>query len=53
MNQAERINSFNSPVLQYSGGAVSPEMQPPKVFWSLVKNLDYPMLVIMMFVRCT
>ncbi|XP_063935374.1 uncharacterized protein LOC108227384 isoform X2 [Daucus carota subsp. sativus] len=33
VNQAERINSSNSPVLQYSGGAVSPEMQPPKLLW--------------------
>lgn len=31
VEQAERINSFNSPVLQYCGGSVSPEMQPPKV----------------------
>ncbi|XLU31223.1 hypothetical protein S245_067289, partial [Arachis hypogaea] len=30
LEQAERINSSNSPVLQYCGGAVSPEMQPPK-----------------------
>ncbi|KAG9148737.1 hypothetical protein Leryth_013423 [Lithospermum erythrorhizon] len=33
VNQAERINSSNSPVLQYCGGAVSPEMQPPKLLW--------------------
>ncbi|KAJ4953932.1 hypothetical protein NE237_030764 [Protea cynaroides] len=33
VKQAERINSFNSPVLQYCGGAVSPEMQPPKLLW--------------------
>lgn len=31
VKQAERINSFNSPVLQYCGGGVSPEMEPPKV----------------------
>ncbi|ONK78897.1 uncharacterized protein A4U43_C01F770 [Asparagus officinalis] len=31
--QAERINSSNSPVLQYCGGAVSPEMQAPKLLW--------------------
>ncbi|XLR00784.1 hypothetical protein S83_066982, partial [Arachis hypogaea] len=31
LEQAERINSSNSPVLQYCGGAVSPEMQPPKM----------------------
>lgn len=31
VKQAERINSCNSPVLQYCGGGVSPEMQPPKV----------------------
>ncbi|QHO21873.1 hypothetical protein HN51_064256 [Arachis hypogaea] len=33
VEQAERINSSNSPVLQYCGGAVSPEMQPPKLLW--------------------
>ncbi|XP_059636271.1 uncharacterized protein LOC132278493 isoform X2 [Cornus florida] len=33
VKQAERINSFNSPVLQYCGGALSPEMQPPKLLW--------------------
>jgi len=31
VNQAERINASNSPVLQYCGGGVSPEMQAPKV----------------------
>ena len=31
VKQAERINSSNSPVLQYCGGAVFPEMEPPKV----------------------
>ncbi|XP_042988400.1 uncharacterized protein LOC122316031 isoform X3 [Carya illinoinensis] len=30
VEQAERINSRNSPVLQYCGGSLSPEMQPPK-----------------------
>ncbi|XP_043709878.1 FGGY carbohydrate kinase domain-containing protein isoform X2 [Telopea speciosissima] len=33
VTQAERINSSNSPVLQYCGGALSPEMQPPKLLW--------------------
>ncbi|XP_022153376.1 FGGY carbohydrate kinase domain-containing protein isoform X2 [Momordica charantia] len=33
VEQAERINSFNSPVLQYCGGSLSPEMQPPKLLW--------------------
>ena len=31
VEQAERINSSNSPVLQYCGGALSPEQEPPKV----------------------
>ncbi|KAM3245785.1 hypothetical protein P3L10_007552 [Capsicum annuum] len=30
VKQAERINASNSPVLQYFGGGVSPEMGPPK-----------------------
>lgn len=38
VKQAEKINSRNSPVLQYCGGAVSPEMQPPKVS----EQLFYP-----------
>ncbi|CAN1229047.1 FGGY carbohydrate kinase domain-containing protein [Linum grandiflorum] len=33
VKQAEKINSFKSPVLEYCGGAVSPEMQPPKLLW--------------------
>ncbi|KAL3841027.1 hypothetical protein ACJIZ3_025618 [Penstemon smallii] len=33
VKQAERINSSKSPVLEYCGGAVSPEMQPPKLLW--------------------
>lgn len=31
--QAERINFHKSTVLQYSGGAIFPEMQPPKLLW--------------------
>ncbi|PKA56591.1 D-ribulokinase [Apostasia shenzhenica] len=33
VDQAERINSHNSSVLQYCGGSVSPEMQAPKLLW--------------------
>lgn len=29
--QAERINACKSPVLQFAGGSLSPEMQAPKV----------------------
>ncbi|XP_002275685.2 uncharacterized protein LOC100253052 isoform X2 [Vitis vinifera] len=33
VKQAEKINSSSSPVLQYCGGSLSPEMQPPKLLW--------------------
>ncbi|KAG9455963.1 hypothetical protein H6P81_000471 [Aristolochia fimbriata] len=33
VKQAEQINACNSPVLQYCGGALSPEQQPPKLLW--------------------
>ena len=31
VKQAEKINTCNSSVLQYCGGSISPEMEPPKV----------------------
>lgn len=31
VKQSERINLSKSPVLEYCGGSVSPEMQTPKV----------------------
>lgn len=43
VKQAERINSFKSPVLEYCGGAVSPEMEPPKVLLQTlsISSLEY------------
>lgn len=41
VKQAEKINSCSSTVLQYCGGAVSPEMQPPKVSKQLVQPPNY------------
>ncbi|MCF3649798.1 FGGY-family carbohydrate kinase [Synoicihabitans lomoniglobus] len=38
MPQADRINARSSTVLRYVGGAVSPEMQTPKLCW-LKENL--------------
>ncbi|GLT80393.1 hypothetical protein SLA2020_518340 [Shorea laevis] len=33
VKQAEKINSYKSTVLQYCGGSVFPEMEPPKLLW--------------------
>ncbi|XP_027329565.1 FGGY carbohydrate kinase domain-containing protein isoform X2 [Abrus precatorius] len=41
VEQANRINSCNSPVLEYCGGAVSPEMEPPKVLSEPVPLFHY------------
>jgi len=41
VEQAERINSSKSPVLEYCGGAISPEMEPPKVLSEPVPSFHY------------
>ncbi|CAL5199355.1 unnamed protein product [Lathyrus oleraceus] len=45
VDQAERINKSNSPVLEYCGGGVSPEMQPPKLLW-VKENLQESWLIV-------
>lgn len=52
VKQAERINLSNSPVLQYCGGSLSPEMQPPKVFKQIVREISYTQLSSEMLISC-
>lgn len=52
VKQAERINLSNSPVLQYCGGSLSPEMQPPKVFKQIVREISYTQLSSEMLINC-
>lgn len=44
VKQAERINLSNSPVLQYCGGSLSPEMQPPKVCKQIISESSFTLL---------
>lgn len=47
IEQAERINSSKSPILEYCGAAVSPEMEPPKVLSKPVPLFHYWSLYIL------
>ena len=38
VDQANRINTTHHPVLKFTGGQISVEMEPPKLLW--IKEVD-------------